>query len=91
MTSSHALDFSIKLDMLHIVSLRDFSIKLYFYRNGKWGFQYQMASHTLLIKLWKEIYDIVVDGGVDGLVGRSLGGSSDWLWRWLWPMQSVRS
>ena len=33
-----------------------------------------MASHTLLIKLCKEIYDIVVDGGVDGLVGRGVGG-----------------
>ena len=46
--------------------------------------------HTLLVNLWKEIYDIVVDGGVDGLVGGSLGGSTDWLWTCPWPMQSVR-
>ena len=46
---------------------------------------------TLLINLRKEIYDIVVDGGVDGLVGWSLLVSSDWLWTCLWPMQSVRS
>ena len=54
------------------------------------GFQARRLYTHLLVNLWKEIYDIVVDGRVDGLVGGSLGGSTDWLWTCPWPMQSVR-